>query len=64
MNNLNHKSSLYKFNDSLIKEIQLDIDSPIKLKSFFEDYHLLNFEIDINVQKKIDESNKKKYIKK
>lgn len=64
MNNLNDKSSLYKFNDFLINEIELDIDSPIKLKSFFEVYYLLHFEIDANVQKRIDESNKKKYIKK
>ena len=64
MNNLNDKSSLYKFNDFLIKEIELDIDSHIKLKIFFEFYYLLHFEIDANVQKSIDESNKKKYIKK
>lgn len=64
MNNLNNKSTHYQFNDLLIKEIGLDIESPIRLKNFFEFYYLLHFEIDASVQKRIDESNNKKYIKK
>jgi hypothetical protein len=63
MNNIKKNKIYHEFNDKLIKQIDLDIESPMKLKSFFEIYYLLHFEIDNNIQKVIDDLSNKKYTK-
>lgn len=62
MNNLINNKLFYKFNDMLIAETELDIDSPVRLKEFFETYYILHELVDNNMQKTIDNSSKQKYV--
>jgi len=53
MNSINDKKNTYRFNDSLIKEIDLDIESPLRLTGLFDTYYSLIFHIDNNVKNNI-----------